>query len=294
MNEKLTVHEWIEEIVQRSGANKSFAEEMMHRLPAIIEKGLMRDGVVRLKGLGVFRLRWVAARTGRNPQTGETIDIPGHSKVVFKPEKKLRDYVNRPYSHLRVKILRQAVVAQETATEPVLAEQQAEKYGVSRYWFLAAAILVLVIAVGMVYRYGNPPPRPLHSEPLIAPLAPVNAMAIQSPAQPEETSSNYSHVVSPGDNLWDLAHRLYKNPYYWPVIYRQNTALLQNPNALTVGSTLVIPENPGENGRLSEQDSVNLSAGYMAAHQAYKRLYIKDANDYLLEAIAFRPIGDGN
>jgi nucleoid DNA-binding protein len=287
MNEKLTVHDWIEEIARRSGVNKSLAEEMVHRLPAIIEKGLLRDGEVRLKGLGVFRLRWVAARSGRNPQTGESIAIPGHSKVVFKAEKKLRDYVNRPYSHLRLKILKNGAVAPETHADRTEQELEPEKRSMPGRWVLAA--VVLVGAVLLFYRYGNPPPQTLHSEPLV-----TNSAPLLSSGKPEQTLPDKSYIVSAGDNLWDLSSRLYKNPYYWPVIYRQNVAVLKNPDGLTVGVSLIIPQVVGEKGRLSEQDSINLSAGYLAAHQAYKRLYVKDANDYLLEAIAFRPITDRN
>ena len=56
----------------------------------------MRDHLVdgdrvKLGGLGFFELRETAARTGRNPQTGEKMEIAARVRVVFKPIKALKD-----------------------------------------------------------------------------------------------------------------------------------------------------------------------------------------------------------
>ncbi len=55
----------------------------------IIRDGLRDHGHVRLHEFGTFRLKAVAGRRGRNPQTGESLWIPPHSKVIFTPAKAL-------------------------------------------------------------------------------------------------------------------------------------------------------------------------------------------------------------
>lgn len=52
---------------------------------------LLGGGEVPLPGLGKLKLRKTAARKGRNPRTGETLDIPAGKKVLFVPSKDLKD-----------------------------------------------------------------------------------------------------------------------------------------------------------------------------------------------------------
>ena len=52
---------------------------------------LLGGGEVPLPGLGKLKLRKTAARKGRNPRTGETLDIPAGKKVLFVPGKDLKD-----------------------------------------------------------------------------------------------------------------------------------------------------------------------------------------------------------
>ncbi|BFM18649.1 HU family DNA-binding protein [Maricurvus nonylphenolicus] len=59
-----------------------------------ITNALSRDETVNLIGFGSFSQRHRAARTGRSPKTGETIQIPASTSVGFKPGKALKDSVN--------------------------------------------------------------------------------------------------------------------------------------------------------------------------------------------------------
>jgi DNA-binding protein HU-beta len=61
-------------------------------LEAIVT-GLKAGEVVTLKGFGTFRTSVASARKGRNPITGETIDIPESTRVKFKPSQALKDTV---------------------------------------------------------------------------------------------------------------------------------------------------------------------------------------------------------
>jgi nucleoid DNA-binding protein len=101
MNEKISFDQIINTLVQRSSLNKSFARLFLKEMTTVIQQGLLRDSVVNLTGLGIFKLRNVPARLGRNIQTGESFTIAAHRKVLFKPEKHLREYINRNYQHLK-------------------------------------------------------------------------------------------------------------------------------------------------------------------------------------------------
>ena len=57
--------------------------------------GALREGAdVRITGFGAFEVRQRKARTGRNPRTGETVEIPATRSPAFKPSKALKDRVN--------------------------------------------------------------------------------------------------------------------------------------------------------------------------------------------------------
>ncbi len=57
--------------------------------------GALREGAdVRITGFGGFEIRQRKARTGRNPRTGETVEIPATRSPVFRPAKALKDRIN--------------------------------------------------------------------------------------------------------------------------------------------------------------------------------------------------------
>lgn len=105
MSEKITFKELVKSISGQTEQSESMANSFVHELVQIIETGLRESGTVRISGFGKFELRWRNERTGRNPQTGEVITIPGQNKVVFKPYKALRNQVNKPYADLQSHLL---------------------------------------------------------------------------------------------------------------------------------------------------------------------------------------------
>ena len=105
MSDSLSARGIIERLVKQAGIKKKLAAEILHVMPQIIEEGLLRDGEVRVKGLGTFRLKWVRPRVGRNPKTGERVEIPAHNRLVFLPEQSFKEYINRDYRLLSYKII---------------------------------------------------------------------------------------------------------------------------------------------------------------------------------------------
>lgn len=64
--------------------------------------GLKRDGVVKIKGLGTFKMVEVKARKSVNVRNGEEIEIPAHNKITFTPDNDFAEMVNAPLNHLSV------------------------------------------------------------------------------------------------------------------------------------------------------------------------------------------------
>lgn len=64
----------------------------------IILEGLEKDGVVKINGLGTFKITDVASRSSVDVNTGEKIEIKGHKKLTFLPADILKDKVNQPFA----------------------------------------------------------------------------------------------------------------------------------------------------------------------------------------------------
>ncbi len=108
MNNKISFAGLITTITEDSGENRSYTRHFVREMALIIREGLLRDGTVNLSGFGIFKLHDVPARNGRNIQTGASLLIPAHRKVMFKPEKSLRELINKRYAHLRPQIIEDA------------------------------------------------------------------------------------------------------------------------------------------------------------------------------------------
>ena len=74
---------------------KKDAEKAVNAVFASVQKALVEDDKVQIIGFGTFEVRTRAARKGRNPQTGETIEIPASKNPVFKAGKALKEAVNQ-------------------------------------------------------------------------------------------------------------------------------------------------------------------------------------------------------
>ena len=84
----------VDAISGRAGVPKSQAQTIVEDVLEVIAEGLTKGDKIDLRGFGTFSVRDSAARTGRNPQTGEPIQIPARKQPAFKPGKELRDRVN--------------------------------------------------------------------------------------------------------------------------------------------------------------------------------------------------------
>ena len=86
--------ELINQLATEAVVSKKEAEAVLNALTRTIAAELKAGGEVALVGFGTFKVSPRAARQGRNPSTGEAIEIAASNAVVFKAGKPLKDAVN--------------------------------------------------------------------------------------------------------------------------------------------------------------------------------------------------------
>ncbi len=90
----MTKDELVEKIAADAGISKKEAGEALKAFTSSVSGALSKGDSVTLTGFGSFSVSQRAARTGRNPATGATMQIPASKGAKFKPGKTLKDAVN--------------------------------------------------------------------------------------------------------------------------------------------------------------------------------------------------------
>lgn len=86
--------EQISQIADQTGLTKAKAQEVYDQVFAQISNTLQQGEEVSIPGFGKFKVQMREARTGRNPQTGATIQIAASRQVKFSVAKNLKEAVN--------------------------------------------------------------------------------------------------------------------------------------------------------------------------------------------------------
>ncbi len=89
----MTKAELVAEIAKQAGITKKEADAALKAAVAAISEALKKGERIAIPGLGIFSVKERAARKGRNPRTGEVIEIPARKVVAFKPAKDLRESI---------------------------------------------------------------------------------------------------------------------------------------------------------------------------------------------------------
>ena len=84
----------VDVISQKNNLPKTQTQQVVEDVLDQIGDALSRGEKIDLRGFGTFSVRESAARQGRNPQTGDTIQIPARRVPGFKPGKELKDRCN--------------------------------------------------------------------------------------------------------------------------------------------------------------------------------------------------------
>ena len=117
MNEKITLQDLINLFSEKQGISKKDAELFVRSLFDLIEEALAAEKYVKVKGLGTFKLTEVDSRESVNVNTGERIEIQGHTKVSFTPDTTMKDLINKPFAHFETVILNDGVELEDTPVE---------------------------------------------------------------------------------------------------------------------------------------------------------------------------------
>ncbi|MEZ7947734.1 MAG: HU family DNA-binding protein [Macellibacteroides fermentans] len=98
MNNKLTIQELATLLSVKSGKDVYETERFIREFITVVSEGLFSDKMVKVKGLGTFKIVLVEDRESIHVNTGERILIPAHYKCSFIPDNELKELVNRPFS----------------------------------------------------------------------------------------------------------------------------------------------------------------------------------------------------
>ncbi len=85
--------ELIDALAAEASVEKNDAKRFLDALTTVVEKAMRAGGEVPFKGLGKFRVQHRKARTGRNPITGDPVEIAAKTVVKFTVAKSLKDLI---------------------------------------------------------------------------------------------------------------------------------------------------------------------------------------------------------
>ena len=85
------------------------AEAFVAMVFDVVNEGLQKDKLVKVKGLGTFKVAAVKDRESVNVNTGERVLIEGHDKITFTPDAVLRDFVNKPFAQFETVVVKDGV-----------------------------------------------------------------------------------------------------------------------------------------------------------------------------------------
>ena len=117
MDERINQQTLIEILIEKNDLDRKTAEKFVKEFFALIEESLEKNKLVKIKGLGTFKLIDVDSRESVNINTGERFVIEGYSKISFTPDSSIRDIINKPFAHFETVPLNEGVVLDDTITE---------------------------------------------------------------------------------------------------------------------------------------------------------------------------------
>jgi len=94
----MTRAELVEHVTRISELSKKHAEIVVNTVFDSIIEALSSDEKIELRGFGSFRIRRRQSRVGRNPKTGERVEVPAKRIPYFKPGKELKELINADHA----------------------------------------------------------------------------------------------------------------------------------------------------------------------------------------------------
>ena len=106
---KISIQDLSQALVLRHGLEKRDAAIFVSAMFDIIQMNLEKDRIVKVKGLGTFKIIDVDDRESVNVNTGERVLIEGHNKITFTPDALMKELVNKPFSQFETVVLNDGV-----------------------------------------------------------------------------------------------------------------------------------------------------------------------------------------
>ena len=98
MDKKFNLSQLADLLAQAGGMSKAASEQFVKNFFDIISQNVLTEGLVKVKGLGTFKLIQMEDRESVNVNTGERFTIEGHQKIAFIPDADLKERVNKPFA----------------------------------------------------------------------------------------------------------------------------------------------------------------------------------------------------
>ena len=103
------MNELADRLAEQTGMSKRDAQQFLAAVVETIQEGVNNDKIVKIKGLGTFKVIDVEARESVNVNTGERVTIESHQKLTFTPDSAMKELVNKPFSQFETVILNEGV-----------------------------------------------------------------------------------------------------------------------------------------------------------------------------------------
>lgn len=123
--EKINIVNLASVLAQKHNISNLDAKKFIDTFIEVIQEGINEDKLVKLKGLGTFKIIGVESRESVDVNTGNRVVIEGHDKLSFTPDTSMKELVNRPFSQFETVILNDGVtfeddvLEEDTEVEPI-------------------------------------------------------------------------------------------------------------------------------------------------------------------------------
>ena len=179
---KLTLNNIAKVLVEKNGLEPKEAMTFTTAMFDLIHDRLNEEGIVKVKGLGTFKMIRVEARESINVRTGERVLIDSHAKITFTPDAVMKELVNKPFSQFETVVLNDDVEFTDMKSEETTDETNNSEQSES---------LVDVVSEG-----GTPEPAPVVApEPVSEPVA--EPAPVVAPEPVAEVAPEPTPVVAP-------------------------------------------------------------------------------------------------
>ena len=98
MDNKINLSQLADLLSQAGGMSKAASEQFVKNFFDIISQSVLSEGLVKVKGLGTFKLVQMEDRESVNVNSGERFTIEGHQKISFIPDADLKERINKPFA----------------------------------------------------------------------------------------------------------------------------------------------------------------------------------------------------